>query len=702
MASAALADPFAWVGQTIDGKFRVEAVIGEGGFGIVYRALHLGLGEPVAVKCLKIPASLAPDERERFQHSFLEEGRLLRKLSRATPAVVQALDVGAAVAPSGVWAPYLVLEWLHGQTLEAFLARRNEDKQGGMPLADAFALLEPAALALAAAHDEGIAHRDIKPANLFLASIVGGGAPHSPFVGGQAPHSPFVGGQAPHSPFVGGQAPHSPLAPGSPVEGAAPYNAAGAPTMKVLDFGIAKVIADNASITRAMEQTGHAPSIFTPFYGAPEQFNRRFGATGPWTDVYALALVLVELCTGKSALVGDDVTQLYIATTDVSIRPTPRTHGVRTSHAVEAVFQKALAIEPRGRFTSARLFWDALREALPAPIETDAPGVTAPPLGKGIRDPLTTAPQIAEMPPAKPASSRRTLFAAIGACTFVAAALAASFVIKHRGEVEPIPSLARVGPEFGHVELPSSTPDMVLVPAGSFTMGHAKEGKTEKPAHTVTISKPFYLDRTEVTAEDYTRCVAAGKCTRSGVHGPGVDEAESTKFAPFCTEHDPARARHPINCIDHGQAAKLCAFLGKRLPTEAEWEYAARGKDERLFPWGEAPIACTFGNFARAAGQCPGRAKGTMPVGSFPDHGSPFGALDMAGNVWEWVADTFDPGAYTKNERKDPLVTTGGKGLIRGGSWDFASSAAKTTTRYAFDRATGHVSTGVRCAKTAE
>ncbi|HVK64998.1 MAG TPA: SUMF1/EgtB/PvdO family nonheme iron enzyme, partial [Polyangium sp.] len=487
-----------------------------------------------------------------------------------------------------------------------------------------------------------------------------------------------------------------------PVGGVAPHAPAGTPTMKVLDFGIAKVIADNASITRAMEQTGHAPSMFTPFYGAPEQFNRRFGATGPWTDVYALALVLVELCAGKSALVGDDVTQLYIATTDISIRPTPRTHGVRTSHAVEAVFQKALAIELRARYTSARLFWDALREALPSPIETDAPGVTAPPLGAEIRDPLTTAPQIAEMRPSKPAPSRRTLFAAIGACSFVAAAVAASVVIKHRGEVEPIPALARMGPEFGHVELPSSPPDMVLVPAGSFTMGHTKEGKTEKPAHTVTISKPFYLDRTEVAAEEYTRCVAAGKCTRSGVHGPGVDEADATKFAPFCTEPDPAKARHPINCIDHGQAAKLCAFLGKRLPTEAEWEYAARGKDERRFPWGEEPITCTFGNFARAAGQCPGRAKGTMPVGSFPDHGSPFGALDMAGNVWEWVADGFEPGAYTKGERKDPLVATGAKGVIRGGSWDFASSAAKSTTRYAFDRATGHVSTGVRCAKTAE
>ncbi len=651
MPSAAHADPFAWVGHTIDGKFRVDEVVGEGGFGVVYRALHLGLGEPIAVKCLKIPPSLPQDERERFHQSFLEEGRLLRKLSRATPSVVQALDVGAAVAPSGAWAPYLVLEWLNGETLEALLARRNKDGSGGLPLAEAVLLLEPAALAIAAAHEDGIAHRDIKPANLFLSDV------------------------------------------------------AGAPTMKVLDFGIAKVIAENATITRAMEQTGQTPSMFTPFYGAPEQFNRRFGATGPWTDVFALALVLVELCSGKSALVGDDVTQLYIAATDIALRPTPRAHGVRTSHAVESVFQKALAIEPRGRYTSARSFWDALREALSAPIEPDAPGAALPlpgATGSTLRAPLTTSPQMADTRTDKTASSRRSFFAALGAFTFVTLAIAASLVLRQRAAIEPVPAILRMGPEFGHVDLPSAPPDMILVPAGSFTMGHAKEGKTERPAHKVTITKAFYLDRTEVTAEDQARCVAAGKCARSHVHGPGVDEAESTKFAPFCTELDPSKARHPINCIDHAQATKVCAFLGKRLPTEAEWEYAARGKDERLFPWGNEPATCMIAHVARTAGQCPGRAKGTLPVGSFPDHASPFGALDMAGNVWEWVADAFDPGAYTKTERKDPLVTSGPKGILRGGSWDFAANSAKTTTRVAFDHATGHVSTGVRCAKTAD
>lgn len=116
----AAADPFGWVGATIDGKFRIEAVVGEGGFGVVYRGHHLGFNEPVAIKCLKLPASLDGPAREKFHETFLEEGRLLHRLSKGTAGIVQALDVGAAVSPSGAWTPYLVLEWLQGLALVNF------------------------------------------------------------------------------------------------------------------------------------------------------------------------------------------------------------------------------------------------------------------------------------------------------------------------------------------------------------------------------------------------------------------------------------------------------------------------------------------------------------------------------------------------------------------------------------------------------
>ena len=313
----ASADPFGWVGVTIEGKFRVDEVVGEGGFGVVYRGHHLGFDEPVAIKCLKLPSSMKGAERDRFQKTFIEEGRLLHRLSRATAGIVQALDVGAATSPEGAWTPYLVLEWLRGVTLEVDLAARKERGEGGRPLAEAIALLEPAARALDAAHAQGVAHRDVKPANLFLAEI---------------------GDRR---------------------------------TLKVLDFGIAKVLSEVSSMTQALAETGSSVRAFTPQYGAPEQFHRKYGATGPWTDVFALALVLVEVASGKMALDGGDTTQLFIVSSDTTHRPTLRGAGVDVPAAVDEVVKKALAVDPRHRYKTAGELWDALVAALPEDVAAE-------------------------------------------------------------------------------------------------------------------------------------------------------------------------------------------------------------------------------------------------------------------------------------------------------------------------------------------
>jgi len=127
---------------------------------------------------------------------------------------------------------------------------------------------------------------------------------------------------------------------------------------------------------------------------------------------------------------------------------------------------------------------------------------------------------------------------------------------------------------------------MVAVPAGAFTMGADDGSDAEKPAHKVGISKPFFIDKTEVTVAAYKACVDAGKCTVPSVHRPDIAEDEVLKFAPMCNYGTPGRNDHPVNCVDLGQAAAYCDFIGKRLPTEAEWEYAARGTDGRKYPWG--------------------------------------------------------------------------------------------------------------------
>ncbi|HMJ16486.1 MAG TPA: serine/threonine-protein kinase [Polyangiaceae bacterium] len=306
MAASTVDDPFAWTGATVDGKYRVDAVVGEGGFGVVYRAYHLGFGEKVAIKCLRIPPTLVGGERDRFFSSFLAEGRLLHQLSKSTAGIVQALDVGGAISPNKAWTPYLVMEWLEGRTLEFDFAERKALGIGGRPLLEAIEQLDSAARAMAMAHEQGVAHRDIKPANLFLAD---------------------VGGRR---------------------------------TLKVLDFGIAKVITETASMTRAFEATGSSLQAFTPRYGAPEQFSRRFGATGPWTDVFSFALVLVEAVSGRGALEGTDASQLFVSSADAQRRPTLRTVGVDATDAVEDVLRTALAVDPKERHANAGEFWEAL------------------------------------------------------------------------------------------------------------------------------------------------------------------------------------------------------------------------------------------------------------------------------------------------------------------------------------------------------
>ncbi|MEO8799233.1 MAG: serine/threonine-protein kinase, partial [Polyangiaceae bacterium] len=285
-------DPFGWVGHTIDEAFLVEEVVGEGGFAVVYRGHHKGFDEKVAIKALKFPAKLGETERSRFLESFTSEGKLLRKLSSADASIVQALDVGAAESPNKTWTPYLILEWLEGESLDQELKRRSAEGKGGRSLADAMALLEPAAKGLGTAHGLGVAHRDIKPANLFLVKN---------------------GGKT---------------------------------TLKVVDFGIAKVMTETEDLVRAHEATGESIHAFSPRYGAPEQFDRRFGATGPWTDVFALALVLEEVVAGKSPMSGD-TSQMFLIAANTEVRPTLKTMGVEETDAVEKVLLKALAVEPK-------------------------------------------------------------------------------------------------------------------------------------------------------------------------------------------------------------------------------------------------------------------------------------------------------------------------------------------------------------------
>jgi formylglycine-generating enzyme required for sulfatase activity len=226
---------------------------------------------------------------------------------------------------------------------------------------------------------------------------------------------------------------------------------------------------------------------------------------------------------------------------------------------------------------------------------------------------------------------------------------------------EPSSTAALRTPDQMVSESTPRAPDLVTVPAGEFAMGcrrsdDARCDRDELPHHKVRLSE-FEIDRLEVDVARYAACVRAGRCSVEG-----VTEGE------LCNWSRSDRLDHPMNCVDWHQARAYCAWAGMRLPTEAEWERAARGKDRRIYPWGDEAPSCKLAVMDDGGDGC-GRDS-TWPTGSRPAGASPYGALDLAGNVWEWVADRYDPRYYEQSPRRDPLGPDGGvERSVRGGSW---------------------------------
>ncbi len=687
-------DPLKIVGTLVAEKYRVEQLVGEGGFAVVYRAQHTIWNKPVAIKFFNGLSSAPVEQRDEFQQAFIQEGALLTDLSSQTAGIVQARDIGTYTSADGQWMPYMVLEWLDGLALDELMDRERASGRGPWSVEEVGLLLRQVCSALDVAHGKGIAHRDIKPANLF---VLGEGR-------------------------------------------------SGKGTIKILDFGVAKMMSDNTHLKAALAKTGMGVTSFTPQYGAPEQFSRSYGATGPWTDVYALALVGVELMCGKPALDGADIVQLGFASGNPDRRPTPRGLGVTVPDAVEQVFAKALTVQPQERFARAAEFADALSAALglgaPAtmsfrpslPHSTQAVAATelAPSAALGARAGMSTStPSTVTTQGGTPAKSNTGLI--IGGVVAVAAiAVAAAFTLgkgsggdSGQSAASPgpattadSPAAAASAPASAAPAVPPTCPErMVQIPAGQFFQGSdAKDAlANEKPAHNVTLGS-YCIDLYEVTTREYKACSDSGKCKRaaSEVEWPKMTPAEKKTYSPLCNIDDPDKTDHPINCVNWQMASTYCKAQDKRLPTEAEWEYATRGPDGRVYPWGdEEPTAqhlnacgtecVTWGKQNKAQlmalyKEDDGFAT-TAPVGKFEKGRSRFGPYDVVGNVWEWVGDWF--GDYSPVDRKNPTgPESGERRVIRGGAWNGSfASWLRPSFRYAQDPAALSHGIGFRCAK---
>lgn len=215
------------------------------------------------------------------------------------------------------------------------------------------------------------------------------------------------------------------------------------------------------------------------------------------------------------------------------------------------------------------------------------------------------------------------------------------------------------------------------IAGGTFTMGGDGGDADEKPAHEVKV-KDFEMDLTEVRVSDYKKCIDAGKCT-------------APNKGQYCNYDLPGHEAHPINCIDWDQAAAYCAFVGKRLPTEEEWEYAAR-PDGRKWVWKEGEPKDQLCWNGEGNDQGKGERQGTCVVASYPAGKSANGLYDLAGNVFEWTADAYCP--YEKKDCESEYR------VIRGGAWNNLVSSYVRAQDRAKQKKTDRVdNVGVRCAR---
>jgi serine/threonine-protein kinase len=631
------------IGQSI-GRYHILEQLGEGGMATVYKAFDTRLERDVAIKVIRREA-FPPNQLERILQRFEREAKSLARLNH--PNIVKVHDFGDHDG-----APYLIMEYLPGGTLKQRLGQP-------MPWQQAAKILLPVAEALEYAHEQKMVHRDVKPSNILL-----------------------TGKSAP----------------------------------LLTDFGVAKLL----DMEEGQTLTGTGVGIGTPEYMAPEQWTNK---TVPQSDIYGLGVVFYEMVSGRKPYQADTPAALLLKQANDPL-PRPAQFVPGLPDAVEKILLKALAKRVEDRYASMGDFAAALEKlahgapapekavAGPAPVPTFDPNAT--------RDELVAIPppkraQESPRPPVHkpaPAATPRHIpawgwgagglfllafcaLAAVGLYNLGAASLAPTespsptATVTHTATLTPMPTNTAnprptTHPTLGVGSTLTREKDgivMVYVPAGPFEMGSNDGDSDEKPVHTVNLDA-FWIDQTEVTNAMYALCVQAGLCS---------PPSNNTYYI------NSTYAFHPVVHVSWLQANRYCAWAGDRLPSETEWEKAARGGLEgKKYPWGDESPTCQAGarNGAQYGG-CNGRTK---PIKTFQPNG--YGLYDMAGNVWEWVADWYDSDYYSNSPSSNPTGPSSGQyRVLRGGSSNYDSSYIRSTYRYRYSPDYSDYLLGFRCAR---
>jgi serine/threonine protein kinase len=645
-------------GQSL-GRYHILEQLGEGGMATVYKAYDTRLERNVAVKVIRVD-QFAPTLLDNILKRFDGEAKVVASLIH--PNIVGVIDYGEFEG-----SPYMVMPYLPGGSLVQRLGQP-------LPWQEAIKLVLPIAEALDYAHNQNIIHRDVKPSNILLTQR------------------------------------------GQPM---------------LTDFGIAKILESEA----AKNLTGTGMGIGTPEYMAPEQWT---GKACLQSDLYSLGVVLYELVTGKKPYTADTPAAIMLKQANDPL-PRPRQFVSNLPEAFEKVLFKALAKRPEDRYQNMSEFVVALESLTDEQTSEerrkveDGKEVETLFAGGGRNLKTLESPNVPRQPAEQNRWSIKWWLWLIGfggflvvACVVIAALILPGFIAK----LAPAPTFTPTStltftPTFistftSTSTFPlefTSTPDleigstlvrqadgivMVYVPEGEFNMGDTTDQALaecqnffndcqqswffdEQPPHSVSLDA-YWIDSTEVSIAAYASCISAGACE------PPISNSSNTRSSYFGNSQF---ADYPVINVSWFQAKAYCEWAGGRLPTEAEWEKAARGTDGRIYPWGNSLPTCSLANFGDPK-YCTGD---TRPVKSFTAGISPYGLLNMSGNVTEWVNDWYGETYFSLLPQINPTgPDTGEYRILRGGSWYLNTNFIRSTNRDHRDPNTQRDHIGFRCA----
>ncbi|HNT73886.1 MAG TPA: bifunctional serine/threonine-protein kinase/formylglycine-generating enzyme family protein [Anaerolineae bacterium] len=550
------------------------------------------------------------------------------------------------VYESGEWEQYLyiAMEYLAGRTLNDVLKSEIT-----LSLERTVSILEPIASALDYAHRQGVIHRDIKPANVLL------------------------------------------------------DESGGRLQVTLLDFGLVKALAGSSALTSQGMLVG------SPEYMAPEQANLELRRdVGSAADRYSLGVLAYRMLTGRVPFPGN--TPATLNAHEHKPVPPPQEFRPDLPDEVADTLLKMLAKNPGERFPTAGAFVAQLRVAADTQVNVqerdtqltalygqldvaarehrwrEVLGLAGEiqTLDRHYRDVQSRLAAAQQALGVQSASARRRTrwWRGLGIVGASLALVALFWSWRRLAFPATLPHNAKVGQTWTR---PTDGMTLVYVPPGMFLMGAADGDPDEQPVHSVTLAG-FWLDRTEVSEAQYAQCVSTGACRALAASATGPN--------------------YPAVGVSWEDATAYCAWAGARLPTEAEWEYAYRGVETRIYTWGNTfdPVRVNFcdmhcSEMWSAPDQDDGYAEGA-PVESYVAGASWCGARNLAGNAWEWVGDWYHAEAYATAASQNPTGPASGTlRVLRGGSWSSPSYNVRGSYRFSGDPTQSDPTWGFRCAQ---